>query len=727
MMVSNLYTLLVILCVCHLVFSDAGCPCNDKYADISKRPDVFESSSLPSQQCCLPTVGNGYLATVVYSDTIYVNGIYNGRGGNSHRARIPSTAAITVSSKTAIKKQSYSLSVTNGTFYHRIDTGVALVEQRLYAHQTFPYILINEIAIQRTGQVSGPITFMLTNNTRNGSGDVEFGEVVSYDNTRMMIGETVESETSESSTVSIAVNWTAIPNHLSLPADDKYKLWTFITAIGLNQKSASKLYAHGVQLATTGVLHTDHVKAWEEKWNHGRIEVDDLNLAKEIYGSMYYILSSLPSLNYYDQEFPFHFYGLSPGGLAHGGSGLDYFGHVFWDQETWMYPPILMFHPLLARVMLESRSYQLDAAKSLAKSRGWKGAQFPWEMAFSGSEVCPADIYSLQENHINGDIAYAAEQYLSVTADVDFLRNSRGYEMIADLAKYWESRVVFNSATGLYDIHGVMPPDEYHSNVTNSVYTNTVAQLSLRLPEYAGKLINVSVPSTWSKIADKLVILYSDAHKYHPEFEGYTIGTSIKQADAILLGFPLNQKMERDVRYSDLQIYKPVTDSDGPAMSWAMFSVGYGDVGSFQERDEMFQRSQKNTQQPFHVWTEFPSGGGAINFITGMGGFLQSVLFGYAGFRIHQEYLLFDFNLPNGTNTFNITGLNYLGSEIDFVADVKTVSVTLTNQQDLEDGAIKLRLVAQSGATYSLVKDKTVILPRSGWVKIENVLKYQRP
>ena len=72
-----------------------------------------------------------------------------------------------------------------------------------------------------------------------------------------------------------------------------------------------------------------------------------------------------------------------------------------------------------------------------------------------------------------------------------------------------------------------MPPDEYHSNVTNSVYTNTVAQLSLRLPEYAGKLINVSVPSTWSEIADKLAILYSDAHKYHPEFEGYTIGKSM--------------------------------------------------------------------------------------------------------------------------------------------------------------------------------------------------------
>lgn len=203
-----------------------------------------------------------------------------------------------------------------------------------------------------------------------------------------MYGKTVESETSESSTVSIAVNWTAIPDSVSLPADQNHKLWTFITAIGPDRPSASKYYARGVQLAAKGALHTDHVTAWVEKWDHGRVEVDDVNLAKAIYGSMYYILSSLPSLNYYDQDIPFHFYGLSPGGLAHGGSNLDYLGHVFWDQETWMYPPILMFHPLLAKVMLEARSYQLDAAKKLAESRGWKGAQFPWEMAFTGTCTC---------------------------------------------------------------------------------------------------------------------------------------------------------------------------------------------------------------------------------------------------------------------------------------------------------------------------------------------------
>ncbi len=56
----------------------------------------------------------------------------------------------------------------------------------------------------------------------------------------------------------------------------------------------------------------------------GHIDVDNnLPLAKAIYGSMYYIMSSLPPLNY-TNKYPFQFYGLSPGGLAHGALGADY-------------------------------------------------------------------------------------------------------------------------------------------------------------------------------------------------------------------------------------------------------------------------------------------------------------------------------------------------------------------------------------------------------------------
>lgn len=45
---------------------------------------------MPLDEIEMPSVGNGQLATVIYTDTIYMNGLYNGGLGESHRARIPS-------------------------------------------------------------------------------------------------------------------------------------------------------------------------------------------------------------------------------------------------------------------------------------------------------------------------------------------------------------------------------------------------------------------------------------------------------------------------------------------------------------------------------------------------------------------------------------------------------------------------------------------------------------
>lgn len=39
------------------------------------------------------------------------------------------------------------------------------------------------------------------------------------------------------------------------------------------------------------------------------------------------------------------------------------------------------------------------------------------------------------------------------------------------------------------------------------------------------------------------------------------------------------------------------------------------------------------TTLPLQVWTENADGSGAVNFLTGMGGFLQAVLFGFTGLR----------------------------------------------------------------------------------------------
>nr|XP_006815497.1 PREDICTED: acid trehalase-like protein 1-like [Saccoglossus kowalevskii] len=62
--------------------------------DQSTDPYIFLSDKLPTNNKYMATIGNGFLATVVYGDTVYMNGVYNGFYDHSHRARIPSTGAI---------------------------------------------------------------------------------------------------------------------------------------------------------------------------------------------------------------------------------------------------------------------------------------------------------------------------------------------------------------------------------------------------------------------------------------------------------------------------------------------------------------------------------------------------------------------------------------------------------------------------------------------------------
>lgn len=50
-------------------------------------------------------------------------------------------------------------------------------------------------------------------------------------------------------------------------------------------------------------------------------------------------------------------------------------------------------------------------------------------------------------------------------------------------------------------------------------------------------------PDHWANIAWSLALPYDEVLDYHPEFQNYKRGESIKQADAILLGFPLQYPM----------------------------------------------------------------------------------------------------------------------------------------------------------------------------------------
>ena len=96
----------------------------------------------------------------------------------------------------------------------------------------------------------------------------------------------------------------------------------------------------------------------------------DDDLATVIHSSLYYILMSLPSSQ---PELPLEqFCGLSPGSLARGANWTDYQGHVFWDMDTWMFPPILALFPDLARDMLSYRIYGGEGARAKAREHGYE-------------------------------------------------------------------------------------------------------------------------------------------------------------------------------------------------------------------------------------------------------------------------------------------------------------------------------------------------------------------
>ena len=73
---------------------------------------------------------------------------------------------------------------------------------------------------------------------------------------------------------------------------------------------------------------------------------------------------------------------------------------------------------------------------------------------------------------------------------------------------------------------------------------------------------------------------------------------------------------------------------------------------------------------PWRIWSEHDGNdGGAVNFKTAGGMFLQSLLFGYAGLRFHDAGVSLDPVLPPNVSAMKIRGLNYAAAEFDVSVD----------------------------------------------------------
>src|SRR3569832_2820322 len=157
--------------------------------------------------------------------------------------------------------------------------------------------------------------------------------------------------------------------------------------------------------ATARTLGYDAVAArsaasWRRRWQTD-IEIDgDPSLQRVVRSMLFYLLCSGDSGTAL---------ALPPMGLSSAG----YYGHVFWDSDTWMFPALVLTHPDVARSLVDFRAHTMDAARANARANGFRGAMYPWEADDRGNETTPhfAAQNAHSEIHVNGDVAVAQWQY----------------------------------------------------------------------------------------------------------------------------------------------------------------------------------------------------------------------------------------------------------------------------------------------------------------------------
>ncbi|WP_406011107.1 discoidin domain-containing protein [Streptomyces sp. NBC_00637] len=443
-------------------------------------------------------------------------------------------------------------------------------------------------------------------------------------------------------------------------------------------RAAAGAAAHRAAGRGWTALFRSHQKAWRALWDADIAVPGHPDVQLWVRSAQYGLLSSLRAGGRDS---------IAPTGLT----SDNYAGMVFWDAETWMFPSLLATRPELARPVLEYRYRTRAAAAGNAAKTAVKGLFYPWTSASHGRlwSECQSwrPPHCVTQNHLQGDIALAAWQYYLSTGDRNWLRG-RGWSLLEGLARYWASRVTPN-ADGSFSVKEVAGPDEYSNGVDDGAYTNAVAATALRAAADAARVLGRTAPADWRRIAGRLRVPYDARRKVFLQYEGYA-GSPIKQADTVLLVYPLEWPMPDGAAAATLDYYTARTDPDGPAMTDSVHAIDAAAIGEPGCAAYTFLRRayQPFARGPFALFSESRgekagaadplAGSPAQDFLTGKGGFLQVFTHGLTGLRLRPDALHLDPTLPPQlSDGVSLSGLRWRGRVYDIGIGPETTTVRL--------------------------------------------------
>ena len=109
----------------------------------------------------------------------------------------------------------------------------------------------------------------------------------------------------------------------------------------------------------------------------------------------------------------------------------------------------------------------LPAARRRAAEVGHRGSLYPWR-TISGDEASAWYAAGTAQYHINADIAYALQQYTSVTDDLELVLDEAA-EVLVETARLWmELGFLSERHGGAFWIHGVTGPDQTRRSSTTT-------------------------------------------------------------------------------------------------------------------------------------------------------------------------------------------------------------------------------------------------------------------
>ena len=413
-----------------------------------------------------------------------------------------------------------------------------------------------------------------------------------------------------------------------------------------------------------GAMIARHRTAWAELWKSDILVEGDADMQRTIHADLYYLLQN----STVDTAW----------GMAACGFSPNYFGHVFWDNDNWDFPALLLLHPQRAKSSVMFRNRTLPAALARAQAWGFRGAMYPWESdPERGDEGTPhfAGENSEQEIHLNGDIAATQWQYFLATGDIAWLAQY-GWPVIRATAEFWASRVTFDRARDRYEILHVTSPDEAYTDVDNDAFTNAVAQQNLINATAAAKLVVGATPDpVWATIARKMYLPFSDNEQRYLDFDANKphdkqtwMGSALPFLAYPALDYTMTPKVRRNVfDYAERSLKELTPDAN--AMLLSILAIHAATLGDEAASIKWLRRNQEGFfKPPFNVRSETARNNTTYILAT-VSGFLQNFLYGYSGLRITDAGLAEKYPplLPRGWKSLTLKNIAFRGERFDYV------------------------------------------------------------